>query len=121
MIDLSNYNIYKNKDGRLRAYNKTTHKVTSYPRVLMESILGRQLLPTEDVHHKDEDPTNNDPSNLEVIDCKEHDKLHGEKNRKYFDQTMTCPICNKQFIWTAYQQSRCKRKNDDKVFAAENV
>jgi len=110
MIDLSNYNVYQNKDGRLRAYNKTTHKVTSYPRVLMEMILGRPLLPTEDVHHKDENPMNNDPDNLEVIDHREHERQHGLKNnfapkRKYTDKEMICPICKKLFIWTSKQQS----------------
>lgn len=103
MIDLSGYNIYTNKDGRMRAYNKTTHSVTSYPRLLMEKALGRQLLKTEDIHHKDENPLNNDISNLEVIDHKEHERQHAAK---YFDKEMTCPICNKKFIWTAAQQIR---------------
>ena len=107
MYDLSNYNVYTNKDGRMRAYNKTTHAVTSYPRLLMELKLGRPLLKTEDVHHKDENPLNNEIDNLEVIDHKEHDRQHGlsNKNRKYKDKEMTCPICNKIFIWTARQQS----------------
>lgn len=107
MIDLSNYNVYENKDGRLRAHNKITHKTISYPRLIMEAILGRPLLPTEDVHHKDENPRNNDPDNLEVIDHREHDRLHGlnPKNRKFFDKKMICPICNNSFMWTARQQS----------------
>lgn len=106
MIDLSNYNVYQNKDGRYRAYNKTTHKVTSYPRILMEAILGRELLPTEDVHHIDENPCNNDPSNLEVIDHREHTRQHGLKQKhKYKNKKMICPICNKSFIWTEKQQS----------------
>ena len=103
-IDLSNYNVYTCKDGRTRAYNKTTHAVTSFPRVLMEQILGRPLLKTEDVHHKDGNPLNNDPDNLEVVDHMEHEKLHGEKNRKYYDKIMLCPVCNNPFIWTAYSQ-----------------
>ena len=109
MIDLSNYNIYENKDGRLRAYNKTTHKVTSYPRVLMEAILGRPLLPTEDVHHKDENPRNNNPDNLEVIDHREHDRQHAiDSNfakRKYYPTEMICPVCKNKFIWDEKHQS----------------
>lgn len=35
-------------------------------RLLMEKKLGRYLLPDEVVHHKDENPKNNHPSNLEV-------------------------------------------------------
>lgn len=102
MIDLSDYNIYENKDGRLRAYNKKTHKVTSYPRVLMEIALGRKLLPTEDVHHIDENPRNNNLSNLEVIDHQEHDRNHAKK--KYYDKEVICPICGKTFLWTSNQQ-----------------
>ena len=58
--------VYTNKDGRVRAYNKTTKKVTSYPRIVMEEKLGRKLLPDEQVHHKDKNPLNNDPDNLEI-------------------------------------------------------
>ena len=36
-------------------------------RVVMERKLGRRLLPTEVVHHRDGDVTNNDPSNLELL------------------------------------------------------
>lgn len=130
MIDLSNYNIYQNKDGRLRAYNKTTHKVTSYPRLLMELSLGRELLPSEDVHHKDGNPLNNDLNNLEVIDHREHDRMHGTQRKKYNDIFMICPICNKQFLWTREQQShfyskqsksgpfcsnKCKGKNNQAI------
>lgn len=103
MIDLSNYNIYTNKDGRMRAYNKTTHAVTSYPRLVAELVFGIKLKKTDDVHHKDGNPLNNDPSNLEIIDHKEHDRRHGQK---YFDKEMICPICGKQFIWTAFQQRK---------------
>lgn len=118
MIDLSNYNVYENKDGRLRAYNKTTHKVTSYPRVLMEAILGRPLLPTEDVHHKDENPRNNNPDNLEVIDHREHEKQHAADKKasgklKYYDMQMICPVCNKEFTWTAKQQSYYNHKTKE--------
>jgi len=112
MHDLSNYNIYTCKDGRVRAYNKITHAVTSYPRLLMEIKLGRPLLKTEDVHHIDENPQNNNIENLEVVDHREHDRQHA---RKYFDKEMICPICGKTFIWTAYQQVKragnMQRKN----------
>lgn len=36
-------------------------------RLVMEQYLGRYLLPTEVVHHRDENPTNNDMSNLELF------------------------------------------------------
>lgn len=36
-------------------------------RLVMEEILGRFLLPEEVVHHKDGNPQNNDPENLEIF------------------------------------------------------
>lgn len=36
-------------------------------RLVMEQHLGRYLLPNEVVHHKDENPSNNDISNLELF------------------------------------------------------
>src|SRR5690349_6120293 len=36
-------------------------------RLVVEQRLGRYLLPTEVVHHKDGNPRNNDPANLEVF------------------------------------------------------
>ncbi len=36
-------------------------------RLVAEEMLGRRLLPTEVVHHKDKDTENNIPSNLEVF------------------------------------------------------
>lgn len=44
------------KDGYVREH-----------RLVMEKIVGRYLLPTEVVHHKDGNPRNNDPSNLELF------------------------------------------------------
>jgi HNH endonuclease len=37
-------------------------------RLVAEQMLGRYLEPTEVVHHKDDDPSNNDPDNLMVYE-----------------------------------------------------
>lgn len=49
-----------------------------YPlhRVLVENDLGRLLISGEDVHHKDENKKNDDPSNLEVKLKAEHALEH---------------------------------------------
>jgi endogenous inhibitor of DNA gyrase (YacG/DUF329 family) len=104
MINLSDYNIYTGKDGRVRAYNKKTHKGISYPRLIMENVLGRKLLPTEDVHHIDGNPQNNNIENLEVIDHVQHTSMHGGHNKKYDPIEKVCPVCNKEFIWSGQQQ-----------------
>lgn len=47
---------FATKCGRIREH-----------RLVMENELGRYLHPDEVVHHKDDDKTNNDPSNLELF------------------------------------------------------
>src|SRR6185437_882323 len=49
-----------------------------YPlhRVLMENKLGRLLTDEEDVHHKDEDKTNDEVDNLEVLSHSGHARHH---------------------------------------------
>lgn len=59
-----------------RTFIKTAEGYKFIYRQLMEEILGRKLLRNEVVHHKDEDPTNNDPDNLEVMTRSEHIRLH---------------------------------------------
>lgn len=98
--------IYKNKDGRWRAYyvddNGDKH-VCSYPRILMEQKLGRPLKPNEDVHHKDENPDNNELNNLEIYMHGEHQRMH---SAKFKDTAEICIICGNQFIMPAAKWSR---------------
>lgn len=45
-------------------------------RVVMSSILGRRLLPSELVHHCSEDKTDDSAGNLEIISPAEHNRHH---------------------------------------------
>ena len=101
-MNTERYSVYQNKDGRFRAYDKETKKIVSYPRIIMEEVLGRPLLPNEQVHHKDENPENNDPNNLIVLTEVEHKRLH---NKKYYNREMICANCGETFIWTDHRQS----------------
>lgn len=45
-------------------------------RVVAEEMIGRPLRSGEVVHHRDGNPRNNDPSNLEVLSAREHSRRH---------------------------------------------
>lgn len=51
-------------------------RVISEHRLVMEKVLGRELLPTEHIHHMDGDKLNNDPSNLQIVSKSEHTRHH---------------------------------------------
>ena len=99
--NMDNIKVYKCKDNRIRVYSKDTHKVTSYPRYVVEQILNIKLSPTDDIHHIDGNVGNNSIENLKIIHHGEHQKIHSQK---YYDKEMICPICNKTFMWSAKQQ-----------------
>lgn len=64
------------KDGRQRVvlYDGKTRKTVSYPKYLVEQLLGITLKPNETVDHIDDNFTNNDPSNLRIITRSKHGK-----------------------------------------------
>ena len=95
--------VYKCKDGRERIYIQEEKRVMSYPKYLMELELGRPLMHNEEVHHKDENPLNNDITNLEL---RVHGEHQAEHSTKYHDMVAVCGWCGKEFLWTAKQQSK---------------
>ncbi len=62
-------------EGYIGVYVSPGKRVGEH-RLVMEQVLGRPLLPTEHVHHKDRNVTNNDPSNLVVLSASQHKRLH---------------------------------------------
>ncbi len=108
------------KGEYLYAVVKEHPKATKYGyvlhhRVLMENELGRLLLDTEVVHHKDHNRHNNDISNLQVMDRYEHNRHHASMQvAKYV--SLICPNCNKEFKKRKSQcikttkQHKCSRK-----------
>lgn len=73
-------------------------KIGSYVlhhRVVMENHIGRILTPDEVVHHKNKNPKDNRIENLELMNSKEHAKMHGTTGRKMV--TLKCPECKTIF------------------------
>lgn len=50
--------------------------------IIMEGLIGRRLYSNECVHHKDENRSNNNIDNLELMTRSEHAKFHAIKNHK---------------------------------------
>lgn len=76
-------------------------------RLVMEKVMGRPLRPTEAVHHIDNDPSNNSPSNLRLY----------ESNSKHLKETLKgkCPQWSeegKQRILAAAKEDRTARVVD---------
>ena len=72
---------------------------TSYPRYLMSVKLGRFLTDQEEVDHIDDNKTNDDINNLQILtpeQNREKQRLHYINNvQQKFD--LACPYCGKDF------------------------
>jgi RNase P subunit RPR2 len=64
-------------------------------RLVMERELGRRLLPTEIVHHRNNKKADNRPENLEVMEKRKHDKLPKPPKRTI---RLTCPHCKTNLL-----------------------
>lgn len=102
-----------NSDGRktLTLYN--SHKdrsSTQYARYLMAVKIGRLLTPQEHVDHKDDDKTNDNINNLQILSLRENNI----KTHKKPDENFICPICLKPFSRTRTQLNKMKKWRDGK-------
>jgi len=68
-------------EGKIRLGDGTQIRIKQH-RFIVEGILGRPLLQSEDVHHKNGIKSDNRPENLEVIMHGDHSKLSNSQ-RKY--------------------------------------
>ena len=71
----NNKKVYTTQSGYEYIYNKKGQPVYVH-RIQAMKMLGRYLEDNEVVHHIDEDPSNNEFSNLEVMTRKQHNRHH---------------------------------------------
>lgn len=93
------------KDNRYRIVVKNisdgTLTTISYPKYLIEKLLDRHLKDDEEVHHIDGDVTNNNLTNLILLNGRSHRHIHS----RYDDTYWVCAYCDKVFAVTAKQVS----------------
>ncbi len=70
-------------------------------REVMEKHVGRKLLSTEIVHHKDENKQNNSIDNLEILTPSDHAKHHTEHVPPI---TLNCVFCKNDFQRSGSQE-----------------
>ena len=70
----------KRHDGYIRYANNGKREYLH--RVIMEQKIGRKLLPNEDVHHINNNPSDNRLENLELIEHSDHLKLHSKQRKR---------------------------------------
>ena len=75
--------------------NSSKYGYVLHHRIVMENHLGRLLNSNEVVHHKNENKKDNRIKNLELMDYREHVKIHSTKGRTMI--TLKCPECKTIF------------------------
>ena len=88
---------------RTRLVNRDGRKVREH-RWIMEQHLGRKLSSREHVHHKNGNPLDNRLENLEVLDQRQHMRLH--KVKPLSEQP--CAECGEPFLGTGKHRHRQK-------------
>ena len=71
---------YRHKAGE-HAWNHRVDGIVLHRKVA-EEMMGRQLLPNEEVHHIDGDHFNNAPDNLEILSKSEHSRIHASRKER---------------------------------------
>lgn len=90
-----------------------------YPlhRVIAENKIGRLLNENEEVHHINENKSDNHPDNLQILTKSEHAALH----RKVESIEVNCPNCNQSFVLKPHEHRlRIKRNKTGLVFCSRS-
>jgi len=104
------YGPYQRKDGRLHIVeidDNGKRRTVSYPKWLMENHLGRRLLDNETVDHIDNDYSNNELSNLQILDRSVHAALDAKRIRLI---NVACSWCKQVFMLSRGQMGSRRNK-----------
>jgi hypothetical protein len=80
-------------------FGRESDKYILEHRLVMSHHLGRRLLPSEHVHHINENRQDNRIENLQILSCSEHARKHANeqwkehKDRAIKNQSRVCQIC----------------------------
>lgn len=117
------YGPYTRKDGRQHViiiHDDGRRQTMSYPKYLKEQELGVSLAKDEIVHHDDEDFTNNELSNLKVLDRVNHAKLHNPATY----HKVICNSCQRKFelTTTEYRKrlAKCIQRQSKGMFCSRS-
>jgi hypothetical protein len=95
------------------------NRLISEHRYVMNNLFGRELFPSEIVHHVDGNKRNNDPSNLIIISQSEHASIHGlEKKAK--TSTVTCAYCGKEYEITDRRLKQFKKNGYKNLYCSRS-
>lgn len=99
------------KSGYVRMYHEG--RDTREHRVVVERLLGRRLLPTEHVHHRNEVKSDNRPENLVVKDASGHvlehwqEGLYADRVERQTTPERACSECGE--VARIHGQEKCRR------------
>lgn len=95
----------ESKDGRKRVdlFNSNTDRTTvAYARYLMACQVGRYLTDEEEVDHIDQDNSNDELSNLQILSVEEHRKKNSKEQTT--GRTMVVLICD--YCGTSFEREK---------------